>query len=315
MIIVIMIQILSLLSSPPTTLESDLCQEQVRTRARSAVLSASSSDEAGRAYIRLMEGAGPSDLNELMDDASTAIALHARWKLCKEVDAEDRGYYAHRFLGFIEGRFGMKAPLRFEVSIVSAHECTGEEIARKLISSYIGKCDFLKMVDKKPCYYPIEYEKCKEFRDVRLPKGATIDRKDAGLELRMDGSSIILAVESVKEIEQEQQVRKRCMFKRGKYQSYVAIHDQYGSRYLLVSMDPKSGKVLWKTKVWGLGSESVSVKFGSFHHDVEIVETAKNVAVFGNGSGGCYVEVFDRKSGAPKCRFSTNYWSQSKDCE
>ena len=293
--------------------------EDLETRTRVAgnsILSAKTSKEAGCAYIALLDNAGPSALGELINDSSSAIAMHARWKLCKEVGFEERPFQVQRFLGFVEGRFKLNVPSRFEVSLLgvslSPRQELGQKFGQELLRGYVGKCSFLGSVRGQVHYIPEKYETRKEFMGMSVPKGVLIKRKDRRLELSKKGVLVFLAREAIDEINQAKYKDKRCMFTRGKCQSYLAIHDILGSRYSIVSLDNKTGKVLWKTHLWALGAENLLAVGGSFHHDIEIEETASSIAVLGSCRDGCYVEVLDRKSGAANCRFSTNYWFQAK---
>jgi hypothetical protein len=91
--------------------------------------------------------------------------------------------------------------------------------------------------------------------------------------------------------------------------SFVALYSTLGDRFSLLCIESRSGRPLWKTSVWALGAEVVPYGIGVRRHDLGIICTGRQVAVFGDDGDSCYLEAFDTQTGKNIFRFSTNYWN------
>jgi hypothetical protein len=94
--------------------------------------------------------------------------------------------------------------------------------------------------------------------------------------------------------------------------AYVAMYDT-PSAYRLFAIDQGNAKVMWSSKVWGTSKvwpRGVIVNSGPDWHAVSIRSSGEALGVFGFSSRAVYVEVFDRKTGENRCRFSTAYFDE-----
>jgi hypothetical protein len=86
---------------------------------------------------------------------------------------------------------------------------------------------------------------------------------------------------------------------------YVAAHEETGSKYRLTCLTRPSGKVRWRTEVWG-------ARWGGFSgrtrpdHCVTVIEQGDRILVFGAATWGAYVEAFRAADGRNLFRFSTS---------
>jgi hypothetical protein len=87
---------------------------------------------------------------------------------------------------------------------------------------------------------------------------------------------------------------------------YVALYGWPPTPSRLLAVDQGSGKTLWSTKVWAAGG--LIGYEGQGWHFAEMSLADDRIAVFGVSDGAAYVEVFDKKTGANRCRFSTMYF-------
>ena len=89
----------------------------------------------------------------------------------------------------------------------------------------------------------------------------------------------------------------------------VAFYDRRPQVYLLLCV--KNDNIKWQAEVWRYGGPSGGTG-GSWSHDLEITIQEDCVAVFGTGSGGAYVEAFDKRTGANLFSFSPKFWMRRR---
>jgi outer membrane protein assembly factor BamB len=85
---------------------------------------------------------------------------------------------------------------------------------------------------------------------------------------------------------------------------YVAMHDSVGYPYDLACVDRATGKVLWKSKVFGTWWNGATGQHSTY---VTVTEQDNRIIVFGAGSTGAHVEGFRAEDGKNLFRFSTSY--------
>jgi hypothetical protein len=87
--------------------------------------------------------------------------------------------------------------------------------------------------------------------------------------------------------------------------AFTALYGWPPAPYKLIATDLGSGEVIWSSSVWAAGDwRGYS---GSGWHFVTIRSAGEKLAVFGMDFRTVYVEVFDKKTGENRCRFSTAY--------
>src|SRR5262249_17723260 len=85
---------------------------------------------------------------------------------------------------------------------------------------------------------------------------------------------------------------------------YVAEHDDVGYPFQLACIDRSTGKVAWRSEVWGIwwgGATGVHAMW------VAGTEQGDRIVVFGAGSIGIHVEAFRKDDGTNLFRFSNSY--------
>jgi hypothetical protein len=176
-----------------------------------------------------------------------------------------------------------------------------------LFEEYLPKCSSLKRKGPRIVYVS-EDVRMNDVLKVEIPPDVKVTETASGIELTQDGLTVLAGKDVLKEIVRRRPEHRRGFMRITPEQSFLAICDDTGSRFNMVSFDSRTGGLLWKAELWGLGTERFSIIFGSWFHDLEIMVGEDNVGLFGHGSKGCYLEVLDRKTGSPNTRFSTNYW-------
>jgi hypothetical protein len=88
----------------------------------------------------------------------------------------------------------------------------------------------------------------------------------------------------------------------------IAAYDSTGGPFPVVCFDRKTGERLWTATAWGAGKRRNWGAAANMVHFAEVVILADTIAVFGESGADLYVECFDARDGASRCRFSTNSW-------
>ena len=89
---------------------------------------------------------------------------------------------------------------------------------------------------------------------------------------------------------------------------YVALYGWPPNPYRLLAMDRISNQVIWSSEVWAAGG--LKNYQGQGWHLAEIRLAGETLAVFGISDGSAYVELFDKKTGQNRCKFSTAYFAE-----
>jgi hypothetical protein len=90
--------------------------------------------------------------------------------------------------------------------------------------------------------------------------------------------------------------------------AYVAVYGPFPVPYRLLAVNRRTGKVIWSTKVWGVGG--LRDYQGPAIYFANIRLTDDLVAVFGFYNSAGYIEVFDKKTGENRGRFCNAYFDK-----
>ena len=94
----------------------------------------------------------------------------------------------------------------------------------------------------------------------------------------------------------------------GSPRSYLAEIRHVGYAFELYALDSATGSTVWKSKVWSIGTDNYRFATNEFSHDAYIELQEERVVVWGTGTVGTYVEVFDAAIGRSLFRFCTGNW-------
>jgi hypothetical protein len=291
-------------------LDSKEAEEFSEGELRDRVIAAKTSHDSGRAFARYFKEVGRNGLDRLKNDADTGIALEAAWEqhavvMPEELDPDRdvdslpprvlRAGDAQRFFGFLEGRTGLEIPEWWE-----------------------GRRNFPPRLDnwERPIHEFEETDfslrdgggKLKVIKSFYGPKSSAV-RVNEGLLLSNGSRKLIVAADVVEKWKNDAPVGTEfCDFYVGGERSYVAIYNEIGFEFPLFCIETKSGKLLWKVRVWGQRLPLGMLFTGSgYHHEIELDVSDERVEVWGAGLFGSYVESFAAKTGAVRFRFSTEY--------
>ena len=235
-----------------------------------AVLEGKTSAEKGKAYEALVEQLQPQTLKRLEHDPDTGIAIKAA--------------YALTTIG-IDG------------SPPPAENQTRE------FAQFLTKRTGLE----PPAWWIRVLSKREPFAHPDNTAEVTVKRDDADLLVRI-GDKRARVTSPPFDAPTENQHINTCIAAFGVGRAYVAISPIDGSCFRLVCVVPYTGEIVWRTDVWAVGFNNVSEWDGHVFHVAEIKEQGDVVVVWGNGSGGSYVEAFDTSTGKNRLRFCTKYW-------
>ncbi len=87
--------------------------------------------------------------------------------------------------------------------------------------------------------------------------------------------------------------------------AFVMLQDSIDPGCELFRFERKSGKLIWKTNVWGEPTFNGSGRLTP--HRIELVVDNDRVSVFGARVGNLYIETFSLNEGKPLLRFGTCY--------
>lgn len=287
--------------------ESDVAELQ---ELRQKVIDAKSPIASGKAYKKLFLRLGQNGLNDLFDDTNTGIALQAAWHhklvVAPRWGKEPQSGYgpgllksndAQRFFGFLEGRTGLEIPDWWQTEGDFPNLQIETEHERKL-GPDIGPGLKLEGSLHLPHYFEIEQID----RGLQLVAFKGRGEHERAFVLRQETFAEGLKIAGSR-------ITSDCHVQVDKDQTVLSFANAFGDPSPLLCFDSKSGELRWAKKVWALGN-MIGGATGQWPSRLQMNVTDKNVVVWGAGVFGRYVESFNKKTGKPSFRFSTNYWHQ-----
>lgn len=219
------------------------------------------------------------DLPRLVSDPDCTLALAGGWERVRRTFPQAKqqnavnvnGRAISRFLGLIEGRLRVIIPESWEASAMSA---TG--YGQNTIGFTLSEPMWEILKKQKPL------------------------RSDDHWILEKDGQTIKLPAEDGHGL-----IRNFSLLIDGET-TYVALYGWPATPYSLFAIERGSNKILWSSKAWATGGLKGYQGLGS--HFVEMRSTDETLIIFGCSDDCIYVEMFDKKTGKNRCRFSTSYF-------
>jgi hypothetical protein len=286
-----------------------------RDRLIATILESQKSREVGAAYRALFRVVDRRGLHALVGHKNPGIAMQAAWELClARVAVKDPRGNVQRFLGFVEGRTQLDVPLRWEVALVIRLVPLAPPDIDKALKDYLGVAPFLEKGPNGSVNFPAP-----EFRKSVLglwaPSEITVKKENGKVVFSQGQASIFLEEEDLLQESRLGKSRERnyCMLTIGSDSSYLILYDLFGDQGSLLSLDTRTSKIRWRAQVMCMGAEKFARRTGSWYHEAILVPAGEDVAVFGIGSDGCYLEAFDRQTGRNSYRFATNLWYVGKE--
>ncbi len=246
-------------------------EEQLRIALRENVLRAQHSRDRGAAYRALAQGLKRSSLERLERDLDEGIALTAAFALhnVRIPPANDLDRaHADRFLQFFKHRTRLNPPAWWAKHLPELNPSVTPD---ELPQAHldIGEVEVRVSIGDGHVLIPSEV-----FRLVAAPT------------LARHTTAVI-----------------------GAERAFVASYDDVGKLFPLISVQSQPGLPAWQTESWSLGADNLDDLSGRrWVHAAQLVLDGPWIIVWGAGTGGTYVEVFDSDDGANRFRFSTNYW-------
>jgi hypothetical protein len=279
---------------------------------RRDLVCAESPADAGKALAALF---GPARTNRewlarLQADSDAGMALQAAWEAAKD-PGNGLAPRPQRFLGFLDGRLGLHAPVQWEVDIVA--RCFGDRQAamNAALREYLPVAPFLRRLEDGTVGYHHERRRKTGLDLFALP----------GTVLKEDGDAVIITVGrastsvpgvALRQARKDHPVADEVDAYLDAERLVIALHDVTGIAFPLLCLEARSGKLLWRAEAWGYrGDKILGPLTGLWRHDIAIAVTEKFVALFEDGNG-CSLEAFDLRTGRPAFRFSADYWLYQK---
>jgi hypothetical protein len=258
--------------------------------------------DAGKAFSRYFKKLNRQQLQNAKLDSDTSIALHAAWVLHTASNPLGKPD-PHRFLGFVEGRTGLRIPPRWEVAIIEDALQSYPDILFEELDSYWPSCSFMTRDGRHFSTRPTLGRP--SAIGLRAPADTDL-QQDRGRIVITQGNASIKMPKAIFDEIRQRGLADYCCVLIGPEKSYLALYDYLASPFSLVCFDTQQGTILWQKQAWGLGLLKASTGPNGSH--LEMVVTADQVTLFGNDITHEYVEAFDIRNGTPRFRFSTNWW-------
>jgi hypothetical protein len=248
-------------------------------------------------FRKLFRQVGPEGVAGLKAHPNDTIAIQSAWEevllpLPKEAAGLIKVDQARleAFVQFLESRAQVTAPAWWRGAVVNAYARSRDEVI-------VGRTE------------EFEYERQKlELHSASAPPGTTLAMKDGRVVLSAGADAVVIPEESVRWVTQVQPKVSRIVW--GCYSAlftpthcYLAAHDNLGSEFDLSCIERATGKLAWKSKVFGCFWWDCT---GQYFSKVSIVDAGDRVVVFGIGIG-MYVEAFNKSDGKNLFRFSSSY--------
>jgi hypothetical protein len=244
-----------------------------------------------KGYRRLFKKVGVKGIRDLQTHPQDGIAIQAAWEevtltVPEKEPAQPVRPDRHKldwFLGFLEGRARLKVPPWWSEML----------------------CD--SRANRRDNIYPGKPKKCPYHKlglwDARGPRDTSLKREGDKLVLRINKESVPIPENFLGKTDARKfWCNVSALIKPSR--CYVAVHDDVGYPYKLACIDRTTGKVLWKSEVFGTwwgGAEGI--------HEMWLAVTEQNerIVLFGSAATGMHVEAFRPKDGKNLFRFSTSY--------
>jgi hypothetical protein len=282
---------------------------------------------AAKAYNRLFTGATEARLRELTHNPNPSIALQARWELRQaEHELPSDTAHADYLPGFLEGDFGLRAPLPWAAEFAESwyHDNTKvlrlRSFYRKAGLSGMGKLTFTLTDGKKiqcdtinlwPELHETSYGPFAP-KNIEIAKEADkvfITINDQAIPVKADFFSCggVNGVSSLGRYQVAATVRG------GK--AFVALYENGWGPLSLYCLERRSGKVIWHSVAWTAYIDFSPGGSGFWYSEAQLVCDDSKITVFEHGtySGSC-IESFDVRTGENRLRFSSRYW-HCRGCE
>jgi hypothetical protein len=257
-----------------------------------------SNDELSKARERTLQAA--------LSQADTSTVLRTAWQqFCLE-PFPGSDPQPQRFLGLLEGRTGLVPPIRWELQLVCRALRSRLDLGLAALNDYQPSCPFLKKVNAVLVQLP-EVRHGTELGPEAGPSGPLNLRK-AGrqIEVILNKSEVKLPEQVFGQLVAACSSESVCICEANSSELYMALYPKHGGSFRLIKVDRKTGDLCWQAPVKGLPT-SPGGGGPLLIHEAVITLGPKEVAIFGyHASLNCYLEAFDRDTGARAYRFTTN---------
>lgn len=270
---------------------------------RNSLKKAENSMQAREVWHAAINNLSNIDLRLLMYDVDSNIAIRACWETHRTLvwtrerpnreynnassqvgrlvlDVED----AQFFIGFIEGRLRLRVPQWWR-----------EDLRESKLSRQVFQ------------YEGTDISPIDGGMILWHDKKISLQRKGENIEVRKHDGLIPVSFLELKRLSR-QGILDHVAVTSDERDTYIAIHSTIGTCFPLLAIDNSTKTIRWRRDVWALGVNNLVAVSGIWYHNVESVSNEMIIAIFGSGTGGCYVEAFEIRTGRPVVRIATNNW-------
>jgi hypothetical protein len=242
-----------------------------------------------KGYRTLFKKVGAKGIRELQTHPNDGISIQAAWETValtvpemqqKEKVRPDR-HKLDWFLGFLEGRARLKVPSWWSEVVLDS---------RAKGKIYPGD-------PKESPFHKLGLD------DAYGPDDTSLNREDDKVVLRIGKQSVAIP-ENLLHKTSDGKIYCSVSALMNPSRCCVAVYGNVGTPYKLTCIDRTTGKILWKSDVFGTwwgGSTGIHYMW------VTVTEQNDRIVLFGAASTGIHVEAFREKDGKNLFRFSSSY--------
>jgi len=273
-------------------------------------------------FNALFKRVGVEGLKQLRSNAHDSIALQAAWREVRLTLPEKEGVRRVRpdaaklrwFLGFLEGRGRLRIPDWWQQTLLGARtfsrdDCLNLPLGQSIADQMRDRLDrgtLQELADDEPPIKPFYHDS--GFRNIKTPLDTTLKEEAGSIVVSVGKDRTRMASALLSETFRSGFIRwpRNLSALATSSRCHIATHGNFGSYHPLMCIARDSGKMVWKTKVWGHQLNGIIV-MDSGSQRVAVTEQGGRVVVFGMSLSGAYVEAFDAKDGKNLFRLTTGY--------
>jgi hypothetical protein len=275
------------------------------------ILSPQNIEDAGKVLEVRMYRAGRKGLRELMNEPDTTLALTAAWEHFIGPGTKDTTPQPSEFLKHFETRTGFKVPIRWEYYVVVDglnNSPDREALMLGALKEYLQNSNLRAQLDsmlrgKWTSPNPQQFVETKI--GYSSQQKIQVERKDDTIIFSSDSATVAVQDSGFNKDLNFQ--GRFCAVHFGPQRTFIALYGAGGSPFPLYCFDSQTGKLIWRTDVWGRGQCLILSGPHPFP-DLIFAESRKEIVVFGKTLFCPYVEAFDIETGNPSFRFTPDHW-------
>ena len=284
--IAVFVLCLSLLAGLGVARAAEQTVMQIADEFRPQIIKATTPVVTALSYRALFTKLGRARLGQLKNDPSDMLAVQGMWEASKTIapgaaDGKLDPGGVKAFTDFFEKRMKVDMPPWFKETLMQGRIIPGT-------ATVFSPAATPKYADTKA--------------GIKAPEGTQITVDGDRYVITINGRSVKVDADLLNVNKKAPEMVTALITNK---RTFIAVHEDAGFPYRLISVSTGTGKLHWQTAVWGAGR---TVLGGLGFHALSMRLKDGQLFVFGVESHGAYIEALEASSGDNRFRFCTNYW-------